>query len=273
MDAERTRAPRNTGPIELRDFGPLGRRLGTPDDCYDGSPWELHRGELVEQMGSKDIHAIVMALVTALFAVHARDGITTMTDVYCDLTDDSGESLRAPDVVLVRDLFMPQNEAYRGIPVLAVEVRGTQSKRYLEEKVKLYLDHDWPEVWIIHAERHEVEILRRGLASVVYCKGSDVPLPKDLDKYGLTKVPATSFFDQQEVTQFVAKWVHARGEARGEARGRVASIIQVLLARGLDLPPKALVRITNETDLARVDRWLTLAATVSTADAFVDRMG
>ena len=28
MDALRTRPPRDTGPIELRDYGPSGRRLG-----------------------------------------------------------------------------------------------------------------------------------------------------------------------------------------------------------------------------------------------------
>jgi Uma2 family endonuclease len=152
MHASRTRPPRDTGPIELRDFGPSGRRLGTPADCYDGSPWELHRGELVEQMGSKDIHGIQTALLAALFRTHARRGLTVMSDVYCDLSDAEGPSLRAPDVVVVRDLATPKDEAYAGTPVVAVEIRGTQSERYLEEKVKLYLEHDWPVTWIVHAE-------------------------------------------------------------------------------------------------------------------------
>jgi hypothetical protein len=82
--------PRNTGPIELRDFGPMDRRLGTDADCYDGSPWELHRGELVEQIGGKDIHGIAMVLLAALFRTHARDGLTVMIDVYCALTDAEG---------------------------------------------------------------------------------------------------------------------------------------------------------------------------------------
>src|SRR5215468_9202775 len=59
MNALPARPLRDTGPIELRDFGPTGRRLGTAADCYDGSPWELHRGELWEQMGSKDIQRLV----------------------------------------------------------------------------------------------------------------------------------------------------------------------------------------------------------------------
>ncbi|MEI7894303.1 MAG: Uma2 family endonuclease [Myxococcales bacterium] len=68
-------------------------------------------------------------------------------------------SSRAPDVALVGDLVRPKNQVYRGIPILAVEVRGTQSKRYFEEKVKLYLEHDWPNTWMVHAERQEVEVL------------------------------------------------------------------------------------------------------------------
>jgi hypothetical protein len=45
--ASSSRPPRNAGPIELRDLGPNGRPLGTPDDCYDGSGWDLREGELV----------------------------------------------------------------------------------------------------------------------------------------------------------------------------------------------------------------------------------
>src|ERR1700730_1296675 len=104
MPALPIRPPRDTGLMEIRDFGPTGRRLGTAADCYDGSPWELHRGELWEQMGRQDIHGIVMALLAALFRTHARPGVTVMTDVYCDLSDTSAASLHAPDVVLVGDL-------------------------------------------------------------------------------------------------------------------------------------------------------------------------
>lgn len=55
----------------MRDYGPNGCKLGTFADCYDGSPWELHRGELVEQIGARDIHGILMALIAALFRTHA----------------------------------------------------------------------------------------------------------------------------------------------------------------------------------------------------------
>src|SRR5580700_4364856 len=214
MNALPARPLRDTGPIEGRDFGPSGRRLGTVADCYDGSPWELHRGELWEQMGSKDIHGIVMAVLAALFRTHARRGITVMVDVYCDLSDAASASMRAPDVVLVGDLSAPKDSVYMGTPILAVEVRGTQSKRYLEEKVKLYLEHDWPCTWIVHAERQEVEVLRAGTAAVTYTRTSTaVPLPPELDHHGLTALPVAAFFDEPETRRFNDGWVRARARA------------------------------------------------------------
>ena len=269
MDVLPTRAPRDTGPIELRDFGPTGRRLGTIDDCYDGSPWELHRGELVEQMGSKDIHGIVMALVAAIFRTHVRDGFTVMTDVYCDLSDAAGPSLRAPDVVIVGDLTSPRNEAYRGTPVLAVEVRGTQSRRYLEEKVQLYLEHDWPWILIAHAERHELEVVQRGGGAVTYRPGAEVPLLPALDKHGLKTVPVSALFDDRQISRVLDGWVSARGEARGEARGRAQAVLGVLAARGVVVDAATRACVLDCETIAVLDRWLAGAATATDLDAFV----
>jgi hypothetical protein len=265
MPALPIRPPRDTGLIELRDFGPTGRRLGTAADCYDGSPWELHRGELWEQMGSKDIHGIVMALLAALFRTHARAGLTVMTDVYCDLSDPTTASVRAPDLVLVGDLAAPKNENYTGTPILAVEVRGTQSKRYLDEKVKLYLEHDWPCTWIVHAERQEVEVLRPGVASVVYTRvGAAVPLVPELDRHGLTALPVAAVFDEEEATRFNAGWVEARAEARERAR----AVLDLIDARGLAVAERTRARVLGAGDLATLRRWFLLAATAASGDAF-----
>jgi len=269
MQPATTRRPRDTGPLEGRDFGPTGRRLGTAADCYDGSPWELHRGELWEQMGSKDIHGIVMALLAALFRNHARPGLTVMTDVYCDLSDATAESLRAPDVVLVSGLSNPKDDFYRGTPILAVEVRATQSKRHLEEKVKLYLEHDWPWIWIAHVERRELEVLRAGFAPVTYPSNVEVPLIPELDKYGLRSVPAAAIFDEKEAERVIDGWVRARGEATGRAQ----AILGVLAARGLDVPEVVRARIAATTDLATLDRWLAIAATAPDAAGFTAAIG
>jgi Uma2 family endonuclease len=262
MRALRNRPPRNTGPIEVRDYGPNGRKLGTFADCYDGSPWELHRGELVEQVGSKDIHGILMALIAALFRTHARPGLTVMTDVYCDLSDAEGPSLRAPDVSLVQGLGKGKDDFYRGNPIIAVEIRGTQSKRYLEEKVKLYLEHDWPCTWIVHADREELEIMRPGLASVTYRPGAQVPLGEHLGKYGLSAVPVTALFDEDEFARYCDGWAEAQGQAQGQAQ----ALLTLLKARRLLVSDDLHRRIVTCGDAAQLEAWVVAAATASSVE-------
>jgi hypothetical protein len=290
-----------TGPIAQRDRGPNGRPLGTPDDCYEDSPWELHRGELVERPVSYDIHAVVMGILTALFHVHARDGYTIMDDIDCVLDDDLGESRRAPDVAIVHQLENPKGEAYRGIPVLAVEIRATQRKKHLEEKVALYIDHDWPTVWLVHTEGRKVEVVKKGLASVVYRIGTSVPMIPELDKYGLSTVPVSAFFDDVESSTYIDAWVkkrsfsdgrkkglvdgrkkglvdghkkgiadgHKKGIVDGRTRERARALLDVLLVRGFDVPANVRERITSCTDLDTLQRWFTRALTATNAHAFV----
>lgn len=289
MDVPPNRKPRNTGPHELRDFGPTGHRLGTADDCYDGSPWELHHDELRRQMGGKDIHGIVMALLATLFRTHARLGITVMTDVYCDLSDATSKSIRAPDVVVVPDLAAPKNDVYSGTPILAVEIRGTQSKRYLEEKVKLYLEHDWPCTWIVDTEHQGVEVIRPGSGTVAYTMSSAaVPLPEELDKHGLTALPVAAFFQEAETARYNDDWVAARAAAAATASAKRAtdeataratdeatakSILAVLVARGFQIQSSTQERILASRDLTELNRWLALAATSPSAEAFIAALG
>lgn len=263
MIALPTRPPRDAGAIEGRSFGPTGRRLGTPADCYDGSPWELHRGELWEQMGSKDIHGVV-ALLAALLRTHARPGVTVMSDVYCDLSDETGASVRAPDVVLVADLRTPRDDFYRGTPLLAVEIRGTQSKRYLEEKVKLYMEHAWPCTWIVHAEREEVEVMRPASGSVVYRRGGEVPLAPELDQHGLRVLPVAAFFDEDEARRCNDGWVQARERTRERAR----VVLAAAEVRGFAIGDALRARVLATTDDDLLSRWFALAVTAPSAEAF-----
>ncbi|HRI62615.1 MAG TPA: Uma2 family endonuclease [Polyangium sp.] len=295
-ESENGRPLVRTGPIELRDVGPNGRPLGTPDDCCDDSPWELHRGELVERLMAYDIHALVIAVLSALFGVHARDNYTAMADIDCVLDDEFGESRRAPDVAIVHDL-KPKNEAYRGTPVLAVEVRASQSKKYLEEKVKLYLEHDWPIVWIVHTERREVEVLQKGLASVVYRPGASVPLLPVLDKYGLSHVPVDAFFDRAEASKYIESWVQAKGRASGFADGRASgladgrasgladgrasgladgrakeranAVLDILTARRFDISAELRERILSCNDLDTLQCWFTQALTATNVNELI----
>jgi hypothetical protein len=173
--------------------------------------------------------------------------------------------VRAPDVVLVGDLAGGKDDIYRGTPILAVEIRGTQSKRYLEEKVKLYLERGWPCTWIVHAERQEVEVLQPGAGSVVYRRGTSVPLMPELDTFGLTALPVAAFFDEEEAVRCNAGWVRTLTMAQ--------SILAVADARGLTVPAAARSRILASHDPETLGRWLTLAATAHSAEDFVAGLG
>lgn len=254
-----------TGPIELRDLGPNGRPLGTPDDCYDNSPWELHRGELVKTMSGHLIHCDVTLIVGSLFSTHARDDCMALVDIYCVLDDALGASRRAPDVVLAHEVRSTEDGPLRGIPILAVEVRAPQSKKHLDEKVKLYIEHDWPNIWLVHTERHEVEVRQKGVAPVVYRPGASVPLPPELDKYGLSAVPVNALFDKREAAKYTQEWVATRERAR--------ALLEVLPARGLDVPSYARERISSCADLDTLQGWFTLALTAKNVDDFVKGMG
>ena len=60
----------------------------------------------------------------------------------------------------------------------------------------------WPCTWIVHADREELEIMRPGVASVMYRPGAQVPLGESLCKYGLSSVPATALFDEDEFARY-----------------------------------------------------------------------
>lgn len=257
-----------TGPIEFRDVGPNGRPLGTPEDCTEDSRWELHRGELVETPMANDIHSIVMALLSAFFHLHVRRKYSVLTDIHCVLDDAFGQSRRAPDVAIAHEVTNPTGDALHGTPVLAVEIRATQSRKYLEEKVKLYIEHDWPTVWIVHTERHEVEVVRKGLASVVYRPGTHVPLIPELDSYELTSLPVTAFFDERETPQYTHEWVRAKGIAQGMS----TSLLTGISARGWNVPTAVRRQISACTDTDLLQRWMTLAFTAKNADEFIKRM-
>ena len=83
-------------------------------------------------------------------------------------------------------------------------------------------------MWIVHAERQELEVLQPGVGSVVYRRGTEVPLPLELDKYGLATMPVTALFDEREASRFNDEWEGVQTRAQ--------TIVEVLRARGLAVP-------------------------------------
>jgi hypothetical protein len=57
-----------------------------------------------------------------------------------------------------------------------------------------------------------------------------------------------------------------KGLAEGEARGEARAVLTLLEARGIPAPEEVRARITACTDLAQLDEWVRLSATVTSAD-------
>ena len=116
-------------------------------------------------------------------------------------------------------------------------------------------------------------MLRRGSASVTYRLGAEVPLLRELDKYGLAAVPVSAVFDNREASRYSDRWAEARGQARGEARGQAQTILKVLKARRLTVPERVREQILACTDLTTLDRWVELATAAGSAEAFARELG
>lgn len=73
-------------------------------------------------------------------------------------------------------------------------------------------------------------------------------------------------------SEFARRYVsegEARGEATGEAGGEAKAILAVPSARGIEVPERDRGRISECTDLVRLDDWVRLAATArSVTDLF-----
>lgn len=219
-------------------------------------------------MSSHEIHSNLMFTLSALFGTHTHDAYQVMCDVYYELIDEGGLSLRAPDVVIAKAIKLLQDGPVRRTPILAVEIRATQSKSQVQEKVKLYLEHDWPLVWLVHADRQEIEVVTPGSGSVVYPRGTEVPLIPELDKYELKRIPVMSLFDKEKFQALNDGWVATWARARERRDERARCVLTLLGARSIVVTDEIKRRVTLEKDLDKLERWLLLAATAASAEAF-----
>ena len=118
---------------------------------------------------------------------------------------------------------------------------------------------------------------------------ASVPLPKELDKYGLSLMPVTAFFDVDEASKYIDQWVRADGYTDGRTdgytdgradgitqgitQGLAKALLSGLMVRGLDIPRNTRERISSCTDHDTLQRWFTLALTETNIDEFVKGMG
>lgn len=90
----------------------------------------------------------------------------------------------------------------------------------------------------------------------------------------LEALMATTTGRYREYTSpFIRKYVgqgRAEGEAIGEAKGRVEALLEILAARGIELPEPAHTRIRECTDIDQLDAWIRRAATADSIAQLFD---
>ncbi len=78
----------------------------------------------------------------------------------------------------------------------------------------------------------------------------------------LERLMATT--EHKYLSDFARKYYdegEAKGKAEGEARGKASALLQILAARGLEVPDDARARVLACLDLAQLDAWLARALT------------
>jgi hypothetical protein len=63
-----------------------------------------------------------------------------------------------------------------------------------------------------------------------------------------------------------ARRYYGQGMAAGRAEGEAAAVLAVLSAREIDVPEQARVRISECTDLARLESWVRRAVTACSVE-------
>ncbi|MPZ28844.1 MAG: hypothetical protein GEV12_21210 [Micromonosporaceae bacterium] len=81
---------------------------------------------------------------------------------------------------------------------------------------------------------------------------------------------ATTTGQYREYTSpFIRRYV-GQGRAEGEAKGRAEALLEILAARGIDMPEPAHTRIRECTDIDQLDVWIRRAATADSIARLFD---
>ena len=155
-------------------------RLPPPEHCR----YELVEGEVVELTFPTPLHNLTAARVFRLlerFVEEKRSGMVFPADTGFVLSRNPG-TLRGPDVAFVRaervaGLNLRAN--IPGAPDLAVEVISpTDTIREMRRKVDQYLAAGCKTVWVLDADKREVEIFEPGARPLVLLAPDELTCPE-----------------------------------------------------------------------------------------------
>jgi len=128
---------------------------------------------------------------------------------------------------------------------------------------------------IVHAHHsHIVHVARAALAgarnldeerAALYLDVVFASVPKATRSILEALMTAKTYEYQSDFAKRYVAQGEARGRAEGEARGEAKGVLTVLAARGIAVPDELRARILSCSDLTQLDRWLTRAATATSA--------
>ena len=133
----------------------------------DGNRWELVAGELIMMTPAGWKHGAIAGRLQAWLASHVEEndlGLVFAAETGFRLSRNP-DTIRAPDVAFVakgRLTSLPTQEVFwPGVPDLAVEVVSPNDRaRYVEEKVKAWLEAGCAMVWVVDPEPETVTVHR-----------------------------------------------------------------------------------------------------------------
>lgn len=130
---------------------------------YPDRRFELVNGKTIEKMPNFT-HSVVIAILTTALSLFLRAHPIgwALVEARYKLPDDD-ENDRIPDLSFIKRMkgrTIPSKGTIPFMPDIAVEVQSPgQSKNFMREKAKYYLDNGSSLVWVIFPDDKEIEVM------------------------------------------------------------------------------------------------------------------
>ena len=241
------------------ELPPVDERLVTANSGY-----EIDDGKLVRVPPADEPHADRHSKLAALLEAHAAGEFNVAIDM---LTRTSRVSDIAPDASVYPRARDPRTGG-RQLEHLAFQIVSTESLGHAGGKAAGLAGRGVRRVFAVDVERGRAFEWSRELGawSILDASASIV------DPALAVSLPVRALLQTAKADDAVARALLAKRnpviEAAldgAEAKGMARAILAVLAARGLAVQPREQEQLLGERDLARLERWLAIAATCASA--------
>lgn len=124
----------------------------------DGRRLELIDGDLIDKMGQKPLHAVIIQFLLSVFARMVDPKLIRIQGPMEAAPAERERSLPEPDVLILREWKSDYVARFPGGDevVLAVEVSDTTIRFDLSRKASLYAQSGVPEYWVLDANGRRI---------------------------------------------------------------------------------------------------------------------